>query len=918
MVSLLTYFLLLVSLSAAQDSPGQLYTPSAGQLYTPRLSQGYGNWSAAYEKARAFVCQLTLTEKVNLTTGTGSGQSEGYAIGIIPRIGFRGLGSDDSPTGVRDSDYSSAFAAPLNLAMSWDTGLIYQQYYANGAEHKAKGDNYVNAPVCGPLGRVPEGGRIWESYSPDPYLSGIAFANSVAGMQAGGVIAVGKHFVLYEQEHFREVIEWNSYGLGPNITEPYSSNVDDRTLHELYLFPWYDAVHSGMAGVMCSYNQVNNTQSCQNNHLLNDILKGEMGFQGFVTSDDGSQHSGVDSALAGMDITSPGETSPNGIAGLGVSFWGPNLTMAVLNGSVPEWRLDDMATRIMASYFQLGQDNDFPELSYAAGASGTFPTYGFEYPMSMVDYTQINEHVDVRDEHAVIIRSVGANSIVMLKNINNTLPLAAPKQIAVIGEDAGPSLYGPNGCSDRGCDNGTLAMGWGSGSTNFPYLVDPLNAIQNRALQNHTEVQYVLDNFATATIDLVASQATVCLVFINSDSGEGYIFVGGNYGDRNNLTAWLGGDDLVLEVAGNCSNTVVIIHAPGPLLVEEWIDHPNVTAVLFAGLPGQESGNSLVDVLYGDVNPSGKLPWTLGKSRQDYGTDVVYQPNGDVPQIDFEEGLFIDYRWFDKQGIEPRFEFGFGMSYTTFDYQSIQIETLETPSSTIPSTAGQTTVSPSICPSTSLNPSDYTFPSTISSLTHYIYPYIAPNATVSSTTGAPSPTIIAQAAGPQGGNPALYDVLYRVSLTLQNNGTVAGQEVAQLYLDLGNGEPVHQLRGFNKTMLQPGETQNVTFDLRRKDVVIWDVIAQDWVEVTSLGTSIGVYVGASSRDLRLTGSIAAQSPAPLVSITSDFVVASIPSTPYVSPVITASNPNPMAATTGPSTLMQSVVSATPVATGSSA
>jgi beta-glucosidase len=828
--------------------------PNEGSVFTPRISSGYGNWSTAYQKAHEFVCQLTVTEKVNLTTQAGTGQTDGYGIGIIPRLNFRGLAADDSPTGVRGSDYSTAFASPLNLAMSWDRELMYAQYYANGAEHKAKGINIVYAPVSGPLGRAPTGGRIWESYSPDPYLSGIGFGMSIAGMQAAGVIAVGKHFILYEQEHFREVIEWNSYNLGSNITEPYSANVDDRTFHELYLFPWYDAVNSGMAGVMCSYNQVNNTQACQHNHLLNDILKGELGFQGFVTSDDGSQHSGVISALAGMDMTIPGETSPNGIAGLGISFWGPNLTLAVLNGSVPEWRLDDMATRIMAAYYYLGQDQNFPELSFT---SGDFATYGYEYPQAQVDYTQINWHIDVRQNHSQIVRAVGANSLVLLKNSNRTLPLKKPRQIAVIGEDAGPSPYGPNGCSDRGCDNGTLAMGWGSGSTNFPYLVDPLSAIQQRALRDASEVQYVLSNFATPQIDLVASQASVCLVFINADSGEGYIEVGGNYGDRNNLTAWLGGDSLVKEVAGNCSQTVVIIHAPGPILMEEWIDHPNVTAVLFAGLPGQESGNALVDVLYGDVNPSGKLPWTVGKARQSYGTDVLYEPNGTVPQIDFSEGLFIDYRWFDKQDIQPRFEFGFGLSYTTFDYQNLRIDSMSV-SPCIPTTTFQvhpTAVNPSVCPTTSLDPSDYTFPSTISSLTNYIYPYISPNATISVATGTPTVTIIPGTAGPQGGNPALYDILYRVTVTLQNNGSAAGQEVAQLYLNIGNGEPIRQLRAFNKTFLQAGETRDVTFDLRRRDVAIWDVVIQDWVEVKHLGTTIGVYVGASSRDLRLSGQI---------------------------------------------------------------
>jgi beta-glucosidase len=276
---------------------------------------------------------------------------------------------------------------------------------------------------------------------------------------------------------------------------------------------------------------------------------------GFVVSDDGSQHSGVLSALGAMDMTILGETSPNGIDGLGISYWGPSLTQSVLNGSVPTWRLDDMVTRIMAAYYYLGQDQDFPELNFA---QGDLNTYGYLYPHAEVDSMQIIQHVDVRDSHASVIRSVGANSIIMLKNVNNALPLSAPKQIAIIGEDAGQSAYGPNGCSDRGCDNGTLAMGWGSGSTNFPYLIDPLSAIQNRALQDGTVVQYVLDNYDTSLIDSLATQAAVCLVFVNCDSGEGYIEVEGNYSDRNNLTLWMRGDELIAEVAANCSSTVVI------------------------------------------------------------------------------------------------------------------------------------------------------------------------------------------------------------------------------------------------------------------------------------------------------------------------------------------------------------------------
>lgn len=562
-----------------------------------------------------------------------------------------------------------------------------------------------------------------------------------------------------------------------------------------------------------------------------------------------------------MDATILGETSPNAIDGFGVSFWGPNLTTAVLNGSVPEWRLDDMATRVMASYFYLGQDKDFPELNFA---QGNLNTYGYLYPHAMVDSTQINQHVDVRANHASLIRTVGAESTVVLKNVNGTLPLKSAKEIGIFGEDAGPSRYGPNGCSDRGCNNGTLAMAWGSGTANFPYLISPLEAIQARAVAENTAVQYVLDNFAYTQIDMVASQATVCMTFINADSGEGYIYVDGNYGDRKNLTSWLGGDDLVKRVAANCSSTIVVMHAPGPLLLEEWIDHPNVTAVVFAGLPGQESGNSLADVLFGDVNPSAKLPWTIGTKREDYGTDVLYQANGPVPQINFTEGLFIDYRHFDQANITPRYPFGYGLSYTTFDYADLQIENLSpAPASTPPTTTPSPASSGYQCAtsSASYDPSSFTFPTTISSISDYIYPYIPPSAAptityISPAYPAPSATITTQTPSPPGGDPALSQILYRLTIALTNNGTLPGKAVPQLYLDLGNDAPPKQLRGFNKTaIIQPGETVEVGFELRRRDVSIWDTGAQGWKEVRALGTTVGVYVGEDSRDLRLVGTL---------------------------------------------------------------
>ena len=277
-----------------------------------------------------------------------------------------------------------------------------------------------------------------------------------------------------------------------------------------------------------------------------------------------------------------------------------------------------------------------------------------------------------------LIEHIGAASIVLLKNDNNTLPLCKPRTIALIGEDMGPSYHGPNGCDDRGCLMGTLAMGWGSGTANFPYLIDPFTAIATQSRKDGTGLNWWFDNWNLDGIKRVATGAEVAIVGINADSGEQYITWDGNEGDRNNLTAWLNGDALVQATASVNNNTIVVVHSVGPIIMESWIENANVTAVLWAGLPGQESGNSLVDVLYGWYNPSARLPYTIAKSPDDYPTKIEFNPENTVePQVDYSEGLNIDYRHFMAQNITPRFEFGFGLSYTDFELSDIQINPLD-------------------------------------------------------------------------------------------------------------------------------------------------------------------------------------------------------------------------------------------------
>ena len=196
-------------------------------------------------------------------------------------------------------------------------------------------------------------------------------------------------------------------------------------------------------------------------------------------------------------------------------------------------------------------------------------------------------------------------------------------------------------------------MGWGSGTANFPYLITPLEAIQERARQDRSSVSWFLNNWDLPGAAATALDQDVALVFVNADSGEDYLTVDGNEGDRKNLTLWVNADNLINAVAASNPNTVVVVHSVGPAILEPWIENPNVTAVLWASLPGQESGNSLVDVLYGDFNPSGRLPYTIAKSPADYSAQLVTGGTADnIILVEYTEGLNIDYRHFDAVSPE--------------------------------------------------------------------------------------------------------------------------------------------------------------------------------------------------------------------------------------------------------------------------
>ncbi|KAK0718457.1 glycoside hydrolase family 3 protein [Lasiosphaeria miniovina] len=830
---------------------------------SPWMDPAADGWEDAYAKAKAFVSQLTLLEKVNLTTGVGwaAEQCVGQT-GAIPRLGLRSMCMQDSPLGIRGTDYNSVFPSGQTAAATFDRTLLFKRGNAMGQEAKGKGVTVLLGPVAGPLGRMPEAGRNWEGFSPDPVLTGIGISETIKGVQQAGVVACAKHFIGNEQEHFRQTGEAQGYGY--DIKETLSSNIDDKTMHELYLWPFQDAVRAGVGSFMCSYQQVNNSYSCQNSKLLNDLLKNELGFQGFVMSDWQAQHTGAASAVAGLDMTMPGDTEFN----TGISFWGTNLTLGVLNGTVPAWRIDDMAMRIMAAFFKVGQTVNQDPINFSFWTSDT---YGPIHWAANKDVQQINFHVDVQGGHGSLIREIAAKGTVLLKN-SGSLPLKKPKFIAVIGDDAGPNPLGPNACSDRGCDNGTAGIGWGSGTANYPYLVTPDAAIQAQAVKDGSRYESILTNYANSQTRALVSQDNVtAIVFVNADSGEGYINVDGNEGDRKNLTLWKNGDDLIKNVSSFCANTIVVIHSPGPVLLTEWYDSPNVTAILWAGFPGQESGNSITDVLYGKVNPSGRSPFSWGATRDSFGTDVLYEPNNgnDAPQQDFSEGVFIDYRHFDKANSALTYEFGYGLSYTTFQYSNLKVR--KSNAGAYQPTTGTTAPAPTFGNfSTNLN--DYVFPSNeFPYVYEYIYPYLNtsdakaasadPNYGQSAdqflpphaTDGSAQPLLRSAGKSEPGGNRQLFNVLYTVTADIKNTGSVVGDEVPQLYVALGGpDDPKVVLRDFDRLRIDPGKTAQFRATLTRRDLSNWDTTVQDWV-ISSYPKT--VYVGRSSRKLDLTATL---------------------------------------------------------------
>lgn len=558
-------------------------------------------------RAQALVSQMTLEEKAQLLSGNGPWKTH-----AIERLGIPSIFMTDGPHGLRktleqnslESVPATCFPTASALASTWNTELIHQVGAALGRESQAHGVQLLLGPGIN-MKRSPLGGRNFEYFSEDPVLAGRLAASYIQGVQSEGVGTSLKHFAANNQEFERMVS---------------SSNLDERTLREIYLPAFELAITQAQPwSVMCAYNKVNGVYASENHFLLEEILRQEWGFEGFVVSDWGAVHDRVKGVMAGLNLEMPGSGSVNR----------KKLIEAVNQGQLPVSRLDEVVASLLAVILK--------------AAAARRPHARFDTEL-----------------HHSLARQVAGESIILLKNDDNILPLemGGKKKIALIGafakepryQGAGSSQVNPIHLSNaydelRAMLSGNESIGYASG-----YDVEGVTTPQD------------LEEARQQT-----KNADVAIVFAglpDSHESEGF--------DRSTLDIPEGHHQLIEAVSQVQPNTVVVL-MNGSAITMPWVG--KVKAILEAWLTGQAGGGAIADILTGRVNPSAKLPETFPLRMEDAPASTEFP--GLSQQANYGEGIYVGYRHYDKKKITPLFPFGFGLSYTTFVYSDL---TLSAPS----------------------------------------------------------------------------------------------------------------------------------------------------------------------------------------------------------------------------------------------
>jgi len=839
------------------------------------FSQVYKNPSAAVEdRVNDLLSNMTLIEKLDYIGGVNS-----FYIRAISRLGVPTIKMSDGPVGVRTYGSTTAYPAGILSASTWDRDLVNKLGIALGKDSRSRGVHILLAPGMN-IYRAPMCGRNFEYFGEDPYLSGQMAASYIKGVQSQGVVCTAKHYACNDQE-------WDRNGI--------SSDVDERTLQEIYLPAFKAAVEDGKVGaVMNSYNLINGIHATQNIHLNNEILKGQWKFDGILMSDWVSTYNGFAAAIGGLDLEMPSAAFMNKAT----------LTPFINNNTLPVSIIDDKVRRILRLIFR----NGFYDRVQTDGS----------IPLDNLD-------------NAAISQKLAEGGIVLLKNQDSILPLKISKikSIAVIGPNADQYLAGggssyttpyhfvttlqgikkiagtsitvnvagdvPNyttsaknsifytavGSSIRGLNgeyfknktltgiadftriDETIDYHWidvpnvaGFPATNYsirwtgvirPTVTGTYTLLARGddgfrlSVNNQQIINKWVDQAATevtGTINLVAGNeypikleyyqsggladitlawysdtaayseiistasaadvAIVCVGFNSNLEGEGF--------DRP-FELPSGQDTLINVIARANPNTIVVVNAGGNVYMEKWIN--NVKGLLHAFYPGQEGGTALAEIIFGIVNPSGKLPASFEKKWSDNPVSKSYSNNG-TSRISYTEGLMLGYRYYDSNTVEPMFPFGFGLSYTSFEYSNIGI----------------------------------------------------------------TQNIIGDT------------LKVFVQFDVKNTGKVEGAESSQIYVGADASlvsRPVKELKEFSKVSLQPGEKQTVTVELNKDAFAYYSVSKSKFVVDKGIFT---ISVGASSKNIKLTDKVTIKddyiiSDAPTFKNIEDFNLYPVPAIDYV-------------------------------------
>lgn len=596
------------------------------------------------ERVEDALSRLTLEEKVALTHAQSKFCSPGVA-----RLGIPEFWMTDGPHGIRPevlwdeweqagwtNDSCVAFPALTCLAASWDPEIARLYGKSIGEEARYRNKTVLLGPGVN-IYRSPLNGRNFEYMGEDPYLAGKMVVPYVQGVQQNGVAACVKHYALNNQEVNRHTT---------NVI------VDDRALYEIYLPAFKAAVQEGNAwAIMGSYNLYKNQHGCHNQYLLNDILKGEWGFDGVVVSDWGGVHNTQEAITNGLDMEFGSWTNglSNGASNAYDNYYlaDPYLKL-IREGKVGTKELDDKVRRILRLAYRTTMDRNRPYGSLCSEA------------------------------HFAAARSIGEEGIVLLQNRNDLLPidLNRAKRIVVIGENAIKMM----------------TVGGGSSSLKVKYELSPLDGIRKR-VGDQAEVIYARGyvgdpsgeyNGVKSGQDLEDSRSPEELIaeaVAVAKEADYVIFIGGlnksahqdcEDADRKELGLSYGQDKVITALA-KANKNLIVVNISGNAIAMPWVKE--VPAIVQAWYLGSEAGSAIASVLTGDVNPSGKLPFTFPASLQDVGAHKLGEypgtPRSDgSPIVDqkYNEGIFVGYRWVDKEKTKPLFSFGHGLSYTTFAY----------------------------------------------------------------------------------------------------------------------------------------------------------------------------------------------------------------------------------------------------------